>query len=89
MHLPQRPCLRDDILLREIDGDWIAYDPVYDRTSLLNPSSAFLLGLCDGAHTVAEIIDAAARVVDRSGNGDVAGLVHAALQDFAANQLLA
>jgi PqqD family protein of HPr-rel-A system len=50
-----RPRLRDDVVSREVDEELVIYDPVSDRTALLNASAAAVLELCDGHHTCDEI----------------------------------
>ncbi len=82
MKLPERPCLRQDLISRQIDEDFVVYDPVTDRTLLLNVSSAAVLELCDGRRTLddmAEEVAAAFRVEP----GEVRAEIEASLQDFA------
>lgn len=50
------PRLRDDVIVREIDGDFAVYDPLADRTALLSPSAAAILFLCDGKRSVSQIL---------------------------------
>jgi hypothetical protein len=50
-----RPRLREDVAIRHLDGEYLAYDPVSDRTVLLNASAAATLELCDGSRTPEEI----------------------------------
>ena len=51
----ERPKLREDLVFRQVEEDFVAYDPVSDRTVLLNRSAAVLLDLCDGRRTLDEI----------------------------------
>lgn len=52
MKLPERPRQRPDLVFRQIDEDFVVYDPVTDHTLLLNASSAAVLDLCDGSRTL-------------------------------------
>jgi hypothetical protein len=53
--LPSRPRLRQGLIFRQVEDDFVVYDPVSDRTALLNVSLAAVLDLCDGTRTVPEI----------------------------------
>ena len=55
MNRLEYPRWRDDLIFRQVDEDFVVYDPVTDRTALLNLSAAAVLDLCDGSHTAAEI----------------------------------
>ena len=57
-----RPCLREDLILRQVDEDFVIYDPQRDRTLLLNLTAAAMLDHCDGGHTLAEIAFEMARI---------------------------
>ncbi len=62
MRLPERPKLRDDLIFRQVEEDFVVYDPVSDRTALLNLSAAVVFDLCDGTLTIREIADEVATV---------------------------
>ena len=53
--MTKMPKLRDDLIVREVDQDYVVYDPVSDSTALLNPTAAMILTQCDGATSVQEI----------------------------------
>jgi PqqD family protein of HPr-rel-A system len=53
-------------VLREVEDDVVAYDPLTDRTALLNDTSAFILARCDGAHSVGDIAHELATTYDVS-----------------------
>lgn len=59
-----RPEKRQDLVLKQIDDDVLVYDLLTHRTTLLNWSAAAVLHLCDGEHTVAQIIAELASSVD-------------------------
>ena len=62
-----RPKLSHRLIFRQVEEDFVAYDPMTDRTALLNSSAAAILDLCDGSRSPGEIVDevAAAFSVDR------------------------
>ena len=85
---PEHPRWRDDLIFRQVDDDFVVYDPVTDRTALLNLSAAAVLDLCDGSHTAAEI---AAEVAAAFGEpeGDILVEVEKTLMDFTIQGFLA
>ena len=50
--LSEYPKLREDLIVRQVDEDFVVYDPVSDRTALVNLSAGMILDLCDGTRTV-------------------------------------
>ncbi len=58
----ERPRLRDEIVLREVDEDIVVYDPVSDKIALLNQSAAVILSYCDGSHSVSDVVSKVAEV---------------------------
>ena len=56
-----RPLIRSELRIGRAEDDFIVYDPVTDRSTLLNLSAAAVLDLCDGRTTVEEIVAALAR----------------------------
>ena len=56
MKLPEHPRQRQDLIFRQIDEDFVVYDPVTDHTLLLNASSAAVLDLCDGSRTLDDMV---------------------------------
>ncbi len=63
---PDLPTLRSDLVFRVVDEDLVVYDPLTDRTSLLNQSAATILDLCDGTRD--------ARAIARTIREELAGL---------------
>lgn len=54
-----QPKVRADLVFRTVDEDLVVYDPLMDRTSLLNLSAAAILDLCDGtrdARAIASVL---------------------------------
>ena len=60
--MPNRPEMRGDLMIRHVDDEIVAYDPMTDRTSLLNLTAGAILDACDGTRTVAEIAAEVARL---------------------------
>lgn len=53
-----QPKVRADLVFRTVDEDLVVYDPLSDRTSLLNLSAAAILDLCDGTRDARAIAGA-------------------------------
>jgi len=83
-----RPEMRDELVIGQVDDDVLVYDPVSDRTTLLNWSAAAVLNLCDGERTVAQIVAEMARVASAPA-GDIVTEIKDAIQSLAANGLFA
>lgn len=67
--VPQHPRLRQDLILRELEAELVIYDPVTDRTALLNSTAAGVLELCDGTRTVPQLEDEIRRIFPGSATG--------------------
>ena len=50
------PLRRDDIVLEELDGEAILYDPRYGAVHRFNAVTLFVWDLCDGSHTMTDIV---------------------------------
>ncbi|HWP39127.1 MAG TPA: PqqD family protein [Gemmatimonadales bacterium] len=53
-----RPRARSDVLFRQLDDEWVVYDPKRDRVHALNLSAAMVWSLCTGERGAAEIAEA-------------------------------
>ncbi len=49
------PVRRDDLVLEELDGEAVLYDPRYGALHRFNAVTLFVWDLCDGSHTMADI----------------------------------
>ncbi len=83
-----RPLGRDDLLTREVDGEFFLYDPVTDRIVLINHSAAVIFELCDGTRTEGEIAAEVKRLY-RSQAEQVDKEVRETLAEFRASGLIA
>lgn len=81
MSLPVQPRMREDLIVRQVEEDFVVYDPVSDRTSLLNLSAAVVFELCDGTRTKSDIAAALAETFNKA-RTDVMGDVEVALDEF-------
>lgn len=55
-NLNYRPKARPDLLFKELADGGLIYEPQTDSLHSLNASSSFIWSLCDGEHTLNEII---------------------------------
>jgi coenzyme PQQ biosynthesis protein PqqD len=83
-----RPRLAPGVLLRweGRDGAYVLLSP--ERDLRLNETAALVLALCDGAHTVDELLETLATRFPGEPDGRVAREALALLADFAARGLL-
>ena len=82
-----RPTLRKGIVCRQLEDEYVIYDPVTDQTALLNLSAAALLELCDGTRTEDEITSEVAAAFQVKKDG-IAGDIKKTLSDLAARGFL-
>jgi len=61
------PHARDDLVFRQLDEEWVVYDPASEQLHVLNASAAVVWLCCTGESTLAEIVDA----VGEAFHGDV------------------
>ena len=83
-----RPLGRDDLTIREVDGEFLLYDPVKDTVVLINHSAAVIFDLCDGTRTESEISAEIQRLYDlRAKQADKE--LRTTLDEFTQNNLMA
>ncbi len=83
-----RPLARDDLLTREVDGEFFLYDPVTDRVLLINHSAAVVFDLCDGTRTEDEISAEVQRLYESQAE-QLANEVRATLAEFRTHGFIA
>jgi hypothetical protein len=81
-----RPERRAELVIGQVADDFLVYDPVSDRTTLLNWSAAAVLELCDGERTVVQIIAEVAEAVSAPA-GDLVAEIEEAIRSLAAKGL--
>ena len=87
MKLPARPKLRHDLIFRQVDDDFVVYDPITDRTALFNLTAAVVLDLCDGRRTVDEIAGEVTEIF-KADASEVAENVTASLEEFMEHEFI-
>ena len=83
-----RPLARDDLLTREVDGEFFLYDPVTDQVVLINRSAITIFDLCDGTRTEGEIAAEVRRLYGSEAE-QLDEEVRATLAKFTQNDLIA
>lgn len=85
-----RPRARADVVFRQLDEEWVLYDPTSNRLHALNLTAALVWAECTGDHSVQAI---AARVREAFASAppasDVTGDVTETIERFRAEGLLA
>jgi hypothetical protein len=61
-----KPKVRDDLVVVDIDGEAVVYDPADVLLHHLNPTATVVFKLCDGSGTVRELSEDIAEVLDMS-----------------------
>ena len=51
-----RPRRSADCHVRDLEGEQVVYEPSSHEVVVLNETAALILSLCDGTHTVAELL---------------------------------
>lgn len=85
---PEKPKIRDDLTIVELDGEAVVFDELSCDLHYLNPTATLVFRLCDGTGTVDELatdIAAAYRADEEQIRRDVDAVV----QDFRRSGLLA
>lgn len=53
--IASRPKAREDVIFRQLDDEWVIFDPVTDRLHALNLTAALIWAECTGERTVDDI----------------------------------
>src|SRR5687767_14852235 len=69
------------LLRREVDGEEVVYDLDAETAHLLNPTVLAVWRLCDGAHSVPQIIDRLAPALGWEASGPIVELALTELDD--------
>jgi hypothetical protein len=85
-----RPRGRDDIVFRQLDDEWVLFDPKADRLHALNLTAALVWSHCMGELDAGAIADAVGGSFDPPvASVDILADVEATLQRFREEGLLA
>ena len=58
------PALRGDLVLRQLDDDWVVYDPQGNLMHVLNLSAVAVYNQCDGDTSVTDMSQELARMYE-------------------------
>ncbi len=87
---PVRPTARQDVVFRQLDDDWVIFDPVADRLHSLNLTAALIWSHLTGELAVDEIADAVGASFDPPVEGSaIVHDVRTVLERFREEGLLA
>jgi len=85
-----RPRGRDDVVFRQLDDEWVLFDPTADRLHALNLTAALVWSHCTGEHDPSAIAAAVGEAFDPPvAGGDILADVRATLDRFRAEGLFA
>ena len=83
MKQPSRPAGRDDVILRQLDDEWVIYDSLSQELHVLNQTAALVWLYCTGDKTSIDIVAALQRVFEDEVSADrLASDVDRALKKF-------
>jgi Coenzyme PQQ synthesis protein D (PqqD) len=88
MLVPDRPEKRASVVVRDLGGETMLYDPDGDRVIRLNRTARRIWDLCDGRHTVPAIVAALQAEFSTDPGVDLHADVSEAVNRFAAAALL-
>jgi hypothetical protein len=55
--LPQWPRARTDLLFRQLDDEWVVFDPVGKRMHVLNETASLIWRQLDGQKSLEQVVD--------------------------------
>lgn len=55
---PERPAGREDVVFRQLDDEWVLYDPGSNKLHTLNLTAALVWTHCDGTRTTDDLATA-------------------------------
>ena len=84
------PKTRHDLIFRQLDEEWVLYDPEGRQLHVMNSTAAVVWLCCTGERTVDDIVDEVRGAFDEpAARGQVEADVQKAVADFASRGLLA
>jgi hypothetical protein len=87
---PKPPAAREDVVFRQLDDEWVLYDPSTNKLHVLNLTAALVWTHLNGKTASPEIAKAIQGAFESSGiAGDVVADVEKAISKFRAEGLLA
>ena len=83
------PRARDDVIFRQLDDEWVVYDPQAEQLHVLNASAAVIWLCCTGDSSLADIVQAVAEAFSNDIDRDsLASEVRTVVASFAEKGLL-
>jgi len=79
-----RPLRRTDLTLQTVGSEALVYERQTGAVGVLNPTARLIWELCDGQHTLEQIVEAVQTSFTDTGQYDVAGQTVALIQSLAA-----
>jgi hypothetical protein len=86
---PERPKARDDVVFRQLDEEWVLFDPVANRLHVLNLTAALIWTHLTGDMTVGQLAEAVRSAFGHASSADLSKDVEQAVSRFSAEGLLA
>jgi hypothetical protein len=87
--LPSTPLARRDVVSRQVDGEWVLYDPASEKMHVLNATAGAVWHQLDGTRTLDELVSGTRNAFDAPPPMEVVRRdVHQVLRQFAAEGLL-
>ena len=89
MSAKSRPRAREDLVFRQLDDEWVVFDPETERLHVLNITSSLVWAHCTGEYTFDDIVkEVAGAFSDPVDPERVASDVESALSEFSKAGLL-
>jgi hypothetical protein len=87
--LPDRPAVRDELIFRQLDDEWVVYDPSGERLYVMNRTAAVVWLYCTGELTLDDIVVGVLDAFEGPADSEqVAADVRRAVAEFAERGLL-
>lgn len=84
-----KPLQRQDVTFKQLDEtETMLYDPKTDALHILNPTAKLIWKLCDGEHTLEDMVAALETQFTGTEGKDISGEIQTTLNTFAAQGLL-
>ena len=85
----ESPKVREGLIFRQLDEEWVVYDPSGEQLHVMNGSAAIVWLHCDGEFTVSEMIEEVYKAYEQKVDHDrVESDVGEVIEQFAAKGLL-
>jgi hypothetical protein len=79
---------RKDVRTIQVEQELMLHDPAVQKVYVLNPTAAIVWDLCDGAHTIDQMVAAVSTQFDNTTQANISEDVHKTLDWFSEYGLL-